>query len=69
MSRSVTTFSDVNCLGDLNWNDDSMDFPYGFWAQEADPWLPELDFFAMEAEPQVRSIVFTVYNIGNLYYQ
>ncbi|KAK5704468.1 hypothetical protein LTR17_021850 [Elasticomyces elasticus] len=43
-------------MGDLNWNDESMDFPYGFWGQEADPWLPELNFFAMEAEPQLHSL-------------
>ncbi|KAK3615957.1 hypothetical protein LTR56_026275 [Elasticomyces elasticus] len=33
-----------------------MDFPYGLWGQEADPWLPELNFFAMEAEPQLQSL-------------
>ncbi|KAK5689348.1 hypothetical protein LTR97_012912 [Elasticomyces elasticus] len=43
-------------MGDLNWNNESMDFPYRFWGQEADPWLPELSFMAMEAEPQLQSL-------------
>ncbi|KAK3052790.1 hypothetical protein LTR09_006273 [Extremus antarcticus] len=43
-------------MGGMNWNDEFMDFPYGFWEQGADSWLHELDFFAAEAEPQIQSL-------------
>ncbi|KAK1807489.1 hypothetical protein LTR12_018164 [Friedmanniomyces endolithicus] len=43
-------------VGGLNWKDEYMDFPYGFWEQGADSWLHELDFLTTEAEPQLQSL-------------